>query len=221
MSTAEVPLAVDLRGAQRAPFGGLTVHWGGTVLVPRPWTLAQSHWADELLQTTPVAGPVVELCAGGGFVGLEAIRRSGRDLVQVERDAEACAWAWMNALVNGLDGRVEVHCADLSDAPELVPRAALVLADPPYVRTDATHHHPEDAVERIDGGADGLVHVGPILDVSRRLLDDGGACLLQLGGEDQADALESLAPPAGMRLVEVRHLGPDRAIALLEAETSA
>jgi methylase of polypeptide subunit release factors len=94
--------------------------------------------------------------------------------------------------------------------------AALVLADPPYVPSGSTHEHPGDADERIDGGTDGLDLVWPILDVARRILHPHGSCLLQLGGDKQVDVVAVRAPEHGLRLADVRHFGPDRAVARFE-----
>lgn len=47
----------------RLRFGELDITYDQRILTPRPWTLAQSHWASELLEDSP-AGTVLELCAG-------------------------------------------------------------------------------------------------------------------------------------------------------------
>ena len=52
--------------------GGLAVAYGPDVLTPRPWTLAQSEWARDLLDEVP-EGPILELCSGVGHIGLLAL----------------------------------------------------------------------------------------------------------------------------------------------------
>ena len=89
-------------------FGGLDLASGPGVIRPRPWTVAQSAWAAELAPGLP-PGPILELCAGCGVIGLEAARRSGRPIVLVDASAEACRWAEHNAATNGLRDRVEVR----------------------------------------------------------------------------------------------------------------
>ena len=54
-------------------FGDLEIAYDDRVLTPRPWTALQSEWAAELLESAP-AGPVLELCAGAGQIGLLAVR---------------------------------------------------------------------------------------------------------------------------------------------------
>ncbi|MBI2244007.1 MAG: methyltransferase, partial [Nocardioides sp.] len=56
-------------------FGPLRITFDGRVLRPRPWTAAQSEWAAEILADAP-AGPVLELCAGAGQIGLLAVAGS-------------------------------------------------------------------------------------------------------------------------------------------------
>src|SRR4051794_36766883 len=60
-------------------FGPIMVRFDGRVLRPRPWTLAQSRWAAEAARTAP-PGPILELCAGVGQIGLAAVVFTGRSL---------------------------------------------------------------------------------------------------------------------------------------------
>ena len=64
-------------------FGGLSIRYDERVLEPRPWTTSQSRWAAELLRDTP-PGPLLELCAGAGHIGLLAVAYQPRDLVMVD-----------------------------------------------------------------------------------------------------------------------------------------
>src|SRR5687767_11506103 len=135
-------------------FGSLRIAFDDRVLRPREWTTAQSAWAAEILASTP-EGPVLELCAGAGQIGLLAVVDSaGRRLVCVDADEVACDFARANAEGAGLSDRVEVRHASLEDAlrrDELFP---LVIADPPWVPREATGRFPEDPLSAIDGGPD-------------------------------------------------------------------
>ena len=51
----------------------LEISYDQRVLEPRPWTAAQSRWASSLFRVLP-PGPVLELCAGAGHIGLLAVR---------------------------------------------------------------------------------------------------------------------------------------------------
>lgn len=195
-------------------FGGLRIEYDDSVLRPRPWTVRQSEWAAELIAGGP-PGPLLELCAGVGHIGLLAIARQPRPLVCVDVSAQACDLARRNAKANGLDDLVEVRHGALEEALAPQERFALVIADPPWVRSDRTGDHPDDPVAAIDGGPDGLDVARECLAVARRHLVAGGSLLLQLGDRSQ---VETLAAETDLRLLEVRqeeggvlvHLAPPR-----------
>jgi len=119
-------------GPRRCRFGPLEIEFDERVLNPRPWTLSQSEWAAELAASAP-PGPMLELCAGAGQIGLVAARLSGRALIQVEADPIAAQYAAANAERTGLAAAVELRCARLEVALSPDERFPIVLADPPYL----------------------------------------------------------------------------------------
>jgi methylase of polypeptide subunit release factors len=95
---------------------------------------------------------------------------------------------------------------DEAVAPE--ERYALVVADPPWVPTDATSALPDHPRSAIDGGPDGLELVRSCIDVIGRHLADGGAAVLQVG-PDQPSAVGryvAARPALRLRAVEERRL---------------
>ena len=82
---------------------------------------------------------VLDLYAGSGAVGLEALSRGARDVLMVESDAQAVAVIRANIETVGLEGarvtrdRVERLLAS-QGRPD---RCDLVFADPPYAMTTA------------------------------------------------------------------------------------
>ena len=169
-------------------FGPLTIAFDDRVLRPRQWTLAQSEWAADLMVTAP-GGPVLELCAGVGHIGLAAVATTGRRLVCVDSSAVACDYARVNALAGGMADRVEVREARLESALQPDEQFPVVIADPPWVPRDQTSSFPEDPLSAIDGGPDGLDVARACLDVVAHHLAPGGSAILQLGTRAQADAL--------------------------------
>jgi methylase of polypeptide subunit release factors len=194
-----------------AGFGGLEIAFDEGVLEPRPWTIEQSHWAIELLDGLP-EGPVLELCCGAGQIGLVVAHATRRPLVQVDDDERACSFARHNADANGVG--TEIRHAAIEDALAPDERFVLVLADPPYVPSDATDRYDDDPDHAIDGGPDGLDVARRCLAVARRAIADGGVVLLQTGGPRQAEAL---AAEPGFSRHEVRRHDDERAILLLAA----
>ncbi len=185
----ETAIPPDLPASpERTRFGRIEVEHDDRVLRPRPWTRLQSEWAAELAADLP-PGPVVELCTGAGQIGLLAAVLSGRPLVAVDLDPVACAYARRNADAAGIGDRVEVRQGDMRDVLAPAERVALVVADPPWVTTAGVGRFPEDPLLAIDGGEDGLAVARTCLEVAAGHLSPGGALLVQLGDDGQADAL--------------------------------
>lgn len=197
-------------------FGPIDVHYDARVLVPRPWTLAQSTWAATLAATLP-SGPILELCAGAGHIGLAAAVLADRDVVQVELDPVAVGFARENAERAGWGARTDVRVSSMVDALRAHERFRLVIADPPYLPSAALATWPEDPPLAIDGGEDGLRLVRVCLDVSARHLAPGGAVLLQVAGPAQAEQVRALAESDGrLRAGECRVVDDERAIIRLD-----
>ncbi|WP_203454282.1 methyltransferase [Jiangella aurantiaca] len=202
-----------------AAFGRLRIDYDHRVLRPRPWTTAQSVWAAELLHDAP-PGPVLELCAGAGHIGLLALALAGsrRDLVLVDRDAVACAFARVNASRELPAGVVDVRRSRLETALAPGERFAVILADPPWVPTAAVGRFPRDPVTAIDGGPDGLTVAWVCLDVIAGHLLPGGSAVVQLGTAGQVDRVaERLAgdPAATLRVAARRSYGARGILALV------
>ena len=76
---------------------------------------------------------VLDLYAGSGALGIEALSRGAGSCDFVERDPGACAVIKENLSLTGFAGRGKVYCIAASRASErLQGPYSLVLADPPY-----------------------------------------------------------------------------------------
>lgn len=209
---------VDLREPHR--FGGLVIDAGNNgVIRPRPWTVAQAEWAADLMVARP-RGPVLELFAGAGHIGLELVRRTGRRLVQVDASFEACRWARHNAAQNGLADCVSVRNAPVTRALTRRETFQLILADPPYVPSAEVNRYPDDPRVAIDGGTDGLDLVRQTLELAHRHAAWGAPLVLQVRGPRQALAVRNLlraSPELPLGIEQIRAFGVDRALVLLRA----
>lgn len=195
-------------------FGPIEVAYDDAVLVPREWTLEQSRWAVALLPDLP-DGPVLELCAGAGQIGLVVAVETGRALVQVDADPRACGYARANAERARVSS--DVRCGDLQRALVAGERFPFVLADPPYVPSDEVDELSDDPKDAIDGGADGLDIARACIEVAGEHLVDDGLVLLQLGSSEQADLLRREVGDHGLETVEVRTVGTSGALVLLRS----
>lgn len=169
-------------------FGGLSIEFDHRVLQPRPWTLAQASWASDLLVSAP-PGPVLELCAGVGHIGLAATADTTREIVLVDLNPVACDFARRNASAAGMAARVDVREGPMDGMLDVTEHFALIIADPPWVPSADTRRFPEDPLIAIDGGHDGLDLARACCDVIAEHLHPSGHALLQLGTTDQAVAL--------------------------------
>lgn len=171
-----------------ADFDGLRIEYDDRVLAPRAWTSAQSRWAASLIDSAP-PGPVLELCAGVGHIGLLAVSLAPRSLVAVDANPVACSFLRRNAAAAGV--RVDVRESLLESAVSADESFAVIIADPPWVASADIGDFPEDPALAIDGGDDGLSLVRSCLDVIARHLVVAGSAVLQVG-PDQVSAVASL-----------------------------
>jgi len=182
-----VPYGDSVRPAARTvDFCGIEIDWDPRVLEPRPWTAAQAEWIADLAGDAP-QGPILELCCGAGQIGLVAARLSGRALVQVDQDEVAASYARRNAERAGIPSDVRV--ASMESALEPSERFPVVVADPPWLPTALVSTFPDDPVTAVDGGADGLGLVLVAARVGLEHLAPAGHLVLQVGNEEQADAI--------------------------------
>ncbi len=81
---------------------------------------------------------VLDLYAGSGALGIEALSRGGQWCDFVEKDARACASIRKNLAKTRFDVLAKVHCAPVERAlARLEGPYTLVLADPPYAQEAA------------------------------------------------------------------------------------
>jgi release factor glutamine methyltransferase len=182
-------------------FEGLTIRYDERVLAPRDWTAAQSHWAAELIGSAP-PGPVLELCAGAGQIGLLAVHLAPRQLVCVDADPAACEFLRGNARDAGIP--VDVREGRMDEVLEPEERFAVVIADPPWVTQTEVGQFPEDPVTAIDGGPDGLDLVRACLAVIEQHLLPNGSAVLQIGPAQGDAVIRLVATYRDLRAAEVR-----------------
>jgi 16S rRNA (guanine966-N2)-methyltransferase len=81
---------------------------------------------------------VLDLYAGSGALGIEALSRGGIWCDFVEQDSAACRLIIENLTLTGLSGRGDVHHRTVERAARCLKGPySLVLADPPYADQEA------------------------------------------------------------------------------------
>lgn len=186
--------------------GGITVvggrHRGRRLKVPpgravRPTAARARKALFDLLVHSPRAGApfegarVLDLFAGSGALGIEALSRGAAGATFVERDPAAAGAIRRNLALLGEEGRGSVVQADALRLPPAPDGHALCLADAPYGEGLAA-----PALAR--AAAAGW------------LIRDARAAL-------ELDAREPFEAPAGFRMVEERSYGGSRLVLLARA----
>jgi len=102
---------------------------------------------------------VLDLYAGSGAVGIEALSRGAEWVDFVERSAAACAVIRDNLVTTGFADRAAVHCTTVQAFLRRPPREPydFVIMDPPYA--DPTIHETMLAVAHSPHVRDGTVLV--------------------------------------------------------------
>lgn len=184
-----------------APFLGFDVVVAPGVFIPRPETEGLALAAENLVagNREPV---IVDLCAGSGPLAVYlAARRPDARVVAVEVDAKAASLTEANASAHGC--AVEVIVGDVMDEGVVsrLPRADLIVANPPYIETATIPALPPEvrdweAKRALDGGADGLAFYSRLAALAGRLLSAAGAVAVEIG-ESQAEAVAEIFARVG------------------------
>jgi 16S rRNA (guanine966-N2)-methyltransferase len=130
---------------------------------------------------------VLDVYAGSGALGIEALSRGAEHCEFVERERAACAVIQENLRLTGFEDRARVHCMPVAGAvTRLQGPYTLILADPPY--------NDEQAVQSLAAFA------------SAGILAEDAVLVLEHGAQNE--------PPGelgGLSLVRVRRHGDSAA----------
>ncbi|GII98597.1 release factor glutamine methyltransferase [Sediminihabitans luteus] len=169
------------------------------VFVPRARTALLVEEAARLAPRSPV---VVDLCCGSGALGVALAHLLGTaptssrrpDLTLWASDVEPAAVACARRNVEPLGGHVVEGDLDASLPDHLARRVDLLLANVPYVPTDAIALMPPEARDHepavtLDGGADGLDVLRRVAAAAPRWLAPGGHVLVEASTGQVPDAV--------------------------------
>jgi release factor glutamine methyltransferase len=198
-----------LRGMKE--FHGIALTVDRRALIPRPETEELvDRTIDEVMSrlTTAIRDEplhVIDVGTGSGAIAVSVavalrtrrVPAADVSIVAVDADPDALDLARENAVSHGVGDRMAFDEADL--LPESDRTWDVVVANLPYVRSDVV-----DDLERqrlspafeprraLDGGPDGLVVIGRLLDLLPEALAGDGVALLEIGA-DQGAAIVDLA----------------------------
>jgi len=172
-------------------FHNITIQVRPPVFIPRPET---EELVDLVLSSLPPPVPgkilhLLEIGPGSGAVSL-AILAARQDLqvTCVERSLAAVELTRHNATLLGLRDKVKVVHGKVvlgTKLEELVEKYDLVFSNPPYIlRKDLPSLAPEiflyEDLRAVDGGAEGLDVILPIIEIAEDKLESGGMVILEV-----------------------------------------
>jgi len=179
-------------------------------LIPRPETedLVQAVLDCEALwQKDHPAVADVGTGTGCIAVALAVAKPAGRYLA-LDRSEEALALARENATRLRVGDAVTFKSDDLPDALDEPESLDAIVANLPYVTTAEyerlpRHIREHEPREALDGGEDGLRHIGTVIHDASFALRKGGRIFLEIGYQ-QAEAVNALLLEAEFTPIEVR-----------------
>jgi len=179
-------------------FYGLRFAVGPGVLIPRPETEMLVEFALNELAINNEQLAIMDLCAGSGCVGLSIAHHCPNARVYlIELSKEALPYLRKNAKYYP---NAEVIQADVLGCQLSIVNCQLILANPPYVRTDEFDAL-QDEVRReprmaLDGGADGLDFYRALAEKWLPRLTPGGLLACECGEGQAGDIAAMFAPYA-------------------------
>lgn len=184
-------------------FYGVPLEVSRDVLIPRPDTEVMVEAAVKLFEGRNGRPRILDLCTGSGCVGIAlAVQMPGARVVLVDNDHKALSLCRRNVQLNGLDVRVMCIDADVTQKPPmLLGKFDLITCNAPYIPTaeietldgSVKDYEPYQA---LDGGADGLDIIRPVIALWKSVLKDRGTIMLEIG-EGQSLEVQMLLTQAG------------------------
>ncbi len=188
-------------------FYGVPLEVSRDVLIPRPDTEVMVEAAVKLFEGRNGRPRILDLCTGSGCVGIAlAVQMPGARVVLVDNDHKALSLCRRNVQLNGLDVRVMCIDADVTQKPPmLLGKFDLITCNAPYIPTaeietldsSVKDYEPYQA---LDGGADGLDIIRPVIALWKSVLKDRGTIMLEIG-EGQSLEVQMLLTQAGFTQV--------------------
>ena len=182
----------------------LVSHFGVWIFCEQPNVAAHLYYGNDSLalgrMLFPARGRVLDICAGVGTQGL-LCALTADFVVAVEQQQAAVALFALNAVLNGVDEKIELRLGDLVEpvAGETFDR---ICCNPPLLPVPDSLPFPVVA----NGGPDGLSTVNRLIAALPGLLRDGGRChivgtLVGSGEGPDICALQKLVEEGGLDVI--------------------
>ena len=164
---------------------------GKGVLIPRPETEELVEKCLQIINTldTPI---IYDLCSGSGCIAVSIAKKVKKSFVYA---VEKYDDAFQYLLENSNDcANVKVVKGDVLNPKFELPKADLIVSNPPYIKTDEIESLQQEVQQEpnsaLDGGKDGLVFYRALCDIWSSCLKSGGYIAVEIGNEQADDVKE-------------------------------
>ncbi len=180
-------------------FYGLPFKVGEGVLIPRPDT---ETLVSAVLKLGVYGKKVFDLCAGSGCIGITLTKLGKAEVTMFEKSPKALKYLKENIQLNGVTAK-EKECDVLREVA--TEKADFIVSNPPYIATEVIDTLSAEVKKEprmaLDGGEDGLLFYRHITKEWKRVLNDGGYLVFEIGF-DQAEAVMKILTDEGFSCVQ-------------------
>ena len=186
-------------------------------LIPRCDT---ERVVEKVLSKLKEGQSMADICSGSGCIGISSVKRvRNTTCVSVEISAKAIEAAKENAVINGVENRVEFINADLFRKPLGDRRFDIIVSNPPYITT-ADMEKLDEYVKKepklaLDGGVDGMDFYSFIASEYKDNLTKDGVIIFEIG-YDQEEKIKHTAELNGFKCTVTKDYSGNPRVALLE-----
>ncbi len=205
----------------QSSFRYLDIKTDSRVLIPRPETELLVEAALSFLRDLD-APLVIDIGTGSGAIALSIARELPRSqVIAVDICPDALKMADENAASSGLGDHIQLVRSDLFKSldQDLMGKVDAIISNPPYVESDSIKDLlPEikdfEPAIALDGGRDGLLVIGEIVQESIQFLRAGGLMALEVGCGQAERVREIMGKTYAYTSIEIKqdYSGIDRII---------
>ncbi|MGI9537378.1 MAG: peptide chain release factor N(5)-glutamine methyltransferase [Desulfocapsaceae bacterium] len=172
------------------------------VLIPRPETEILVERVLARKDNFYRQSICLDLCSGSGIIGITLALELGLESISVEVSGAALEVCRRNCVRHGVEKKVRLVQADLTNCFLEKEQFGLITANPPYVsRAEMESGMQPEVIDfepalALDGGRDGLELIRRIVSSLPKLLAPGGDFFMEIGAEQGTVTKKLLADSA-------------------------
>ncbi len=196
-------------------FWSLSITVNESVLIPRPETEVLVEEALALLGGTGAERvSILEIGTGSGAVAVAILAElQGAIITATDISKKAIDIAGENLKRHGLSDKVDLLTGSIYEPiTALYKKFDVILSNPPYVSAEQMGSLPVEISREphialdgsVDGGADGLDVIRPIIELAPDHLVSGGHLLLEIGSDQLDGVREIIDGTSGLSFLKMR-----------------